>query len=204
MSVLRRIQRGIEHLYRLDEHVPVDEFLVTSAVRDRMSPGRRAPEQLLLTAEEGELGLALYLDPDVIVTLEQHDPAHLHEANFGAFLLALEGISHFVFLVHCAAQGRAVSALELELQAEVDKFVTTLLLLGPTTSEALRRRLFREFEFETELSDEEFSRYRAANDNARRYAHALEHQFIRTGRLAALFAELREYYRRPLPAKLAG
>ena len=51
------------------------------------------------------------------------------------FLLAVEGVSHFVYLVHRARQERPVSAVELELQAEVDKYLVALLVTWNQTGE---------------------------------------------------------------------
>ena len=54
--------------------------------------------------------------------LRAHDPRErLDDGNLPDFLLALEGVSHFVYIAHRARLERSVSAVELELQAEVDK-----------------------------------------------------------------------------------
>ena len=39
------------------------------------------------------------------------------------FCLALEGVSHFLYLIWNASFDRSVTLLEMELQAEIDKFV---------------------------------------------------------------------------------
>ncbi len=203
------MQRGIEELYRVGTGVAVDDFVVSEPLRDRVAAevaARRPREQLLVQEEDGELSIGLFLDDQVLATLDRHDPgAGLGEHNFGDFLLALEGVSHFVYTVFCANHARAVSALELELQAEVDKYVTCLLMSEPRSarvSQALRRRLYDEPQWEPDLDEDESVRYQVANDNAHRYAAYLEASFVLPRRLPEMLTELRRFYRRPLAQKL--
>lgn len=137
-SVLSRLQRGLETLYRVDTQLDVEAFMVDEAARETALAGadgqagtaRRPREQLLVEQDRGELRLALFVDADALHNLRKNDPAHgLRTSNLGDFLLAIEGVSHFVYVAVCAAEDRSVSALELELQAEVDKFVTCVLMI---------------------------------------------------------------------------
>ena len=100
---------------------------------------------------------------------------------------------------------RSVSALELELQAEVDKWVTCLLTLtlqGGSRAN-LRRRLFESFELEPDLDAEERDRYLVANSNARAYAESLDGRYVERGDLIGLTAELRRFYRMGAQDKLS-
>lgn len=204
-ALLGRVQRGIEEVYRVATGVDVHDFMVNDRVRDELAPARRPREQLLVHEERGEVALGLFIDEEVLANLHRHDPGRgLGEHNFGDFLLALEGVSHFVYAVYCANHSRALSALELELQAEIDKYVTCLLMSEASTSisAALRARLFAAPMYEPDLDGEEQRRYRVANDNAQRYAAYLEHSYVAPRRVPAMLAELRWFYRRSLPAKL--
>ena len=98
-----------------------------------------------------------------------------------------------------------VSLLELEMQAEVDKWVVCLLVTDPAaaSSAAWRHRLYDDCAFEPDLDDDERDRYRAANDNAARYARWLEARFVAPGRIPELLAELRRFWRLPLAGKLS-
>ena len=84
--------------------------------------------------------------------------------------------------------------------------VTCLLTTEPEVgvSAALRERLFSDASYEPDLDDDEHARYRAANDNAQRYAAWLEHAFVVPRRIPEMLAELRRFYRRGLADKLAG
>jgi hypothetical protein len=204
---LGRVQRGLEALYRVDTGVEVGDFVVGAELRDALGPVRRPREQLLVCEAEGEMALALFVDPRALANLISHDPARrLGDHNLGDFLLAVEGVSHFIYAVWCARAGRSVSQLELELQAEVDKYVTCLLTTEPAqpVSQALRRRLFGDAAYEPDLDHDEHARYRAANDNAERYARWLERAFVVPRRIPEMLAELRRFYRLGLAAKLGA
>lgn len=204
--MLNRVQRGLEALYRIDTGVAVDDFVIDESTRNAFATERKPREQLLVHETDGELSLALFVDPAAIANLERHDPgADLGDHNLGDFLLVVEGVSHFIYAITCAREQRPVSQLELELQAEVDKYISCLLVSYPGTdvSAALRLRLFAEPEYEPDLNADELSRYRAANDNAHRYAAWLEAAFLAPRRIPEMLGELRRFYRHSLPSKLA-
>ncbi|HSZ81744.1 MAG TPA: hypothetical protein VLA14_05655 [Polyangia bacterium] len=202
-SILSRLQLGLEALYRVRTDLSVDAFVIDEAQRREAGVARAPREQLLVREEDGELGLALFVDGAALANLERHDPnLGLDDANFADFCLALEGVSHFVYLALCAAGHRRVSALELELQAEVDKFVCCVLLqAGAVDKIQLRERLFREVRFHDDLDAEERDRYQTANAEAARYAEGLERRFVRRDRVDDMLGELRRFYRLGLDAK---
>jgi hypothetical protein len=207
VRTLARVQRGLETLYRVDTGLAVDDFVIDESTRESFAPSRKPREQLLVCEAEGEMALALFIDPTVLANLAQNDPARrLGDHNLGDFLLAIEGVSHFIYASWCAQAERPVTQLELELQAEIDKYVTCLLSTeaAPAQSEALRYRLFAEAEYEPDLDAEERERYQVANDNAHRYATWLEETFIARRRIPEMLAELRRFYRHGLAAKLAA
>ena len=68
----------------------------------------------------------MYLERELLERLDQNDPlTRLDRDNLADFWSALEGVSHFTYYAWNAARDKSVSLFELELQAEVDKFVTT-------------------------------------------------------------------------------
>jgi len=206
VKTLARVQRGLETLYRVDTGVAVDDFMIDEPTRAHLAPARRPREQLLVCEDAGEMSLALFIDPGALDNLAAHDPGRrLGDHNFGDFLLAVEGVSHFIYAICCARAERPVTQMELELQAEVDKYVTCLLATEPAAgqSEALRYRLFIDASYEPDLDGDERDRYRAANDNAHRYAVWLETAYVATRRIPEMLGELRRFYREGLAAKLA-
>lgn len=212
-SVLHRLQRGLETLYRVETQLDVEAFVVDEAGRQSalcnadgsQGTARRPREQLLVNESHDELKLALFVDAEALSNLRRHDPAHgLIAENFNDFCLAVEGVSHFVYVAVCAAGDRSVSALELELQAEVDKFVTCLLMVNDhqTNAPQVRSLLFDEPKFANDLSAEEHDRYVTANRAANTYAASLHRRFLAHERTSEMLHELRWFYRFGLDAKL--
>jgi len=133
--VLRGLQSLLERLYDVEPPYDVDDFLVTD--RREVSCAdpendRRAPDEELLLAETADgAGVALYLDPDVLQRLEAANPHQaLTEENLADYCTALEGVSHFVYSTWRLDRDSPVSLLELETQAEVDKYAVTVFLLA--------------------------------------------------------------------------
>jgi len=206
LASLSRVQRGLEALYRIETGLAVEDFVVDTAVRDDLAPTRRPREQLFVSHDDDEMSLGLFIDPSVLANLATHDPGdRLGEHNFGDFLLAVEGVSHFIYAVCCARADRPVTQLELELQAEVDKYITCLLVIEPesSTSSALRRRLYADCAYEDDLDHDEHERYRHANDSAHRYAVHLEQSFVARRRIPEMLHALRRFYRLGLAGKLS-
>lgn len=112
-------------------------------------------------------------------------------------LQALEGVSHFVYLTERVRAGLPTTLLELELQAEVDKFVLLALegdaatALNERGRAALCERLFERVRFLDPAGTENGERYRLANTLAARYVRRLDHGVGAT----ALQARLRRFYR---------
>jgi hypothetical protein len=206
-AVLSRLQQGLERMYRVATGVEVARFMIDDEARTDLGVARAPREQLLLHQDDDGLDVGLFVDAAVLANLDAHDPGErLDHQNVAAFLYAVEGVSHFVYAIVCAHAARAVSPFELELQAEVDKYVVCLLADGAAATVAAsprwRRRLFEDFELEPDLDAEERDRYRAANQNARRYSASLERRFVSRGGLVDMLAELRRFYRLPIAAKL--
>jgi hypothetical protein len=199
------MQRGLEQVYRLNPSPDVRGFIVGDAQRQRLGLERLPREQLLLCQDTpDELEIGLFMDPKALANLAQNDPRNgLGEHNFEDFCLAVEGVSHFVYVLFRATADVPVSALELELQAEVDKFVSALLLHHDAAPPAqLRHALYERFQLADDLSREEQERYRIANDGAARYTRSLEARFIGQRRIPDMLAELRRFYRLTLADKL--
>src|SRR5262249_22213135 len=163
--MLRELQQALAQLYRLEPSPDVRAFVVDEASRRRMGLARAPREQLLLVERDGELEMGLFVDPRTLKNLERHDPRHgVGVHNLSDLCVALEGVSHFVFVAPRAREDMPVSSLELELQAEVDKYVTCVLLEAPSAE--LRAQLFERVRYHGDLSAEERERYAMANDCA--------------------------------------
>jgi hypothetical protein len=201
---LQPLQRGLEAIYALRVPHNVDDFLCTNRELARFLGGGRplrgAREGLFVHEQHGELNLSLFLDQRVIAALDAA-PGGSGGAGLDDFCQALEGVSHFLYLVWYATHERHVTLLEMELQAEIDKYV---MLRGVSAdgSDGLLGRLFREAEWCAGLEPGELERYREASRLAERYCRSLEQRFIRGGNRSELLRELRVFYRRSRDDKL--
>jgi hypothetical protein len=196
-DLLLEVQRRIESLYALDPGEPVTDFVIPEA-QAQAYPGRGSRT---LVREEGDsVSLAVVFEPAVAERLAETDPrVRLHAGNLNAFCTLIEEVSHFVYLLFCARAVRSVTELELELQGEVDKYLTAASLLSlqneGALSPGLRAMLFRHYHLREGVSAERAERYRAASDLAFRYCGFLERSFLRPGRVAGLAREARRFYR---------
>jgi hypothetical protein len=211
--LLRELQKLIVGLYDAPAEHDVYDFLITDAARAAALQGSAAApptDEQLLVAEDGDgVGISLYVDRAVIERLGARCPLHrLSEDNLADYCTALEGVSHFHYFVWSAGRQRHVSLLELELQAEVDKYASALrLMLGQRAGRfpaELFERLFEGAQFAPHLSTSERTRYEEAHRFAARFCRRLEERFLRRrqARPEGLLAELRTFYRLGRHAKL--
>ena len=88
------------------------------------------PHRVLVTEDGDTLWVNVYLEPALLARLESANPFEaLHGGNIADYWTALEGVSHFLYLAWNATFDRSVTLMELELQAEIDKYVSSLWLL---------------------------------------------------------------------------
>jgi hypothetical protein len=212
MRLLDDLQGLLQQTYDLDgEHRVTDFLTVNPALVEALGimPGTAsAGEQVLVSQQDDDcVDVAVYIDPDVLERLSASDPLEeLHDDNLADFWMALEGVSHFVYLAWNAGLDKPVTRLELELQAEVDKFVLTALLLATRQGrapDALHHGLFRRCRLEPSLDDASRARYQAANRYAEAYCARLLSRFRRQRDLKILTPELRRFYRLSQRGKLA-
>jgi len=201
--VLRQLQDLLAGIYDLPLAYDVYDFLFTD--RESLPAGARdarSDEQLLVMQDGEEAALGLFLDPALLRRLNVCNPTRaLNAENLADYWTALEGVSHFLYLAWNAAHDRAVSLLELELQAEIDKYVASVWLLcsqDPARYPSeLHRLLFTHARIDAVLAGDRRQLYQEANQYAARFCRRLE-QGLRSRRLPAhqeTLRELRQFYR---------
>jgi len=200
---LRYLQSLLEQLYEIELDLDVEDFLITdrrlATLLDRSPRPRDLPEKLLIGQSDGYADVCLYLHELIIDRLRNQNPLRsLHRGNLNDFLTALEGVSHFVYFAWNIAHDRPVSLLEMELQAEVDKYCLTAILfvhqLGGVPDE-LHPLLFERISYDPRLDPGEHRRYSLANHHARRYCRTLHDRFLCSCHGQRITRELRHFYR---------
>jgi hypothetical protein len=212
--ILRQLQDFIGGIYDVSITHDVYDFLVTD--RQHLPPAARtnetSDEQLFVAQPEGangEIAMSLYLDPELLERLDRADPMkHLHDGNVADYWTALEGVSHFLYLAWNAGHDKPVSLLELEMQAEVDKYVASYWLMRrqfPDRFPAeLVRLLFERTRIDPRLAAGREDLYREASRYAEKFCRRLAQSLRGAGRSEAkVLAELRRFYRLTNARKLA-
>lgn len=157
-SLALTLQRRLEAFYRLEPLPPVDDFARAQGEGER--------EAVFVRDGEGD-------DVEVAVALPSVglEPPGT-PLNLDTLCQVVEGVSHFIYLAECVRRRRPTTLLELELQAEVDKFV--VLAFGPLaraeldTVRAVHASLYERVAFLHDAASEHGERYRLANGLAAR------------------------------------
>ena len=204
--VLRRMQALLEQLYDAPVEHRVDDFLLTDREQLARLIGSEAhegaDEQVFVVESEDDVRVGVFIDEAVLDRLRRCDPwRFLEEDNLHDYCTALEGVSHFHYLMWSLSRRRNVSLLELELQAEVDKYASAVALFTRQREgrfpEGLHARLFSAVSFLPALDELARRRYEEANRHAARYCRSLEQRFLRARRRRPelWIAELRRFFR---------
>jgi hypothetical protein len=213
VSVLRQFQQLLASLYDAPVEHDVRDFLITDAAQaaalQELPTVPPTDEQLLIAESDAGVELGLYVDAAVLERLGRHCPLQsLDERNLADYCTALEGVSHFHYVSWSAGCERSVSLLELELQAEVDKYASALSLLlaqrdGRFPAD-LFPRLFEGWQWSPHLGAVERARYAEAHRVAAGFCRRLEERFLRRRRARpeGWLVELRSFYRLGRHAKL--
>lgn len=208
--MLRDLQSMLSRINGIEHSLDVHDFLVTDAelldALEATDSARPATEKVLLRQSAHELGMTVYLDAELLQRLTSRDPRRrLGHSNLADFCTVLEGVSHFNYIAWNAAANKSVTLLEVEMQAEVDKYVGARLLSEQQRTSLAGEflsRLFDEPKFDDQLDAAELTRYRNASRYAGHFCRSLEQRFPTPALTPAMFEELRAFYRLPQPAKV--
>jgi hypothetical protein len=188
LALAARVQGGLERLYQLDRVAELDDFV---------SPAQEGEREALLVreADDGTIEMRLRL-PQL---------GDASDNRLDAICQIIEGVSHFVYLANRAGEGRETTQLEMEMQAEVDKYVVLASSLRAPSVEAsarLRAQLFERVHYTHAAASELGERYRVANDTAHGFVRRLEGRFLATREWGPMRSELRRFFREGQAEKL--
>ncbi|MEY2932198.1 MAG: hypothetical protein RL033_2947 [Pseudomonadota bacterium] len=177
---LSRIQRRLEQIYQLEPGPCIVPFVCVDSDERR--------EQLIVRQSSEALELVVMLPEASLKALIEGDASD----EMDAYLGAVEGISHFIHIAERVRTRLPTTLLELELQAEVDKFA----ILADGSQHAaelpeLHRRLYENVRYLHSARSEQGERYRLANDLAAKLWSSL----IAQGQSDRTQLVLRRFYR---------
>jgi hypothetical protein len=176
LALAARVQGSLERVYGLERVADVKDFVCRAASGDR--------ETLLL--RQGA-------DGSVEVRVEL--PQAGGDNPLDALCQIIEGVSHFVYVAERTRVDRSTTQLELEVQAEVDKWVVlagSMPSFDAERSAALRHRLYEQVTFSHVDESEVGRRYRVANDVAHAFVRRLENRYLSRGPLGECRVKLHE------------
>lgn len=208
---LRYLQKELEAIYGIEVDYSVEDFLITDAnlarQLDTSCNPREVKEKLLIRQSGGDLDITLYLDETVLEHLGNENPlVGLNDGNINDFWVALEGVSHFLYLIWNAPLQKSITLLELEMQAEIDKYIASFCLLGKqnrsVVSHRIREFLFCRTAFDKDLDRQSLSRYKDASFFAGKYCMQLEREYLQDWRRPNWHDEIRYFYRLPQSEKI--
>ncbi len=198
-------QEQLQGIYEIDVQHRAHDFLLTDEfIANQLSGAANtcnAKERLLIAECDDGLDISLYISEEVIQLLDDSHPLDLlRSGQYAEFCLVLEGVSHFLYLLWNARHDRQVTLFEMELQAEIDKFVMLNSLkqhhhdveLAPSH---IGTWLFESHEYDNWLGEDEMQRYTRANFFAGKFCRGLQQQFRLTEMQQELLNELRRFYR---------
>jgi len=202
-ATLASLQGALADIYDLPATPDVAQYLMTDRARLAQLEVARNSEEQLIVAEEGDtVSLGLYIDAGVLARLARQDPfAALTQDNLADYLTVAEGVSHFVYVAWNAGFDKPVTLLELELQAEVDKYVLGAWLLREQGAgrfpRELHRVLFERTHVDPAVAGTRAGLYRAASSYAGRFCRRVAARMAcgTRGATQELLSELRRFYR---------
>ena len=187
MNLPAIIQQRLCHYYGLDSVPDVGPFL---EARDDVLRER-------VLVREGDDGID--------VRVELPSAAFAATPSLDVVCQVVEGVSHFVLIAERARCELPTTHLELELQAEVDKFLLLGVLPEPLPSAErvrLRWQLFDAVRYQHEAGTVPGDRYRLANRTADRFVDRLDREYLRHSRMRELRFYLQRFFRAGQTAKL--
>ena len=201
-ALLADLQHALQQHYDLELPHRVEDFVCDDAESLSQLTGCTldGPETLLVQQQGDNLDITLFLDREIIAEVSEKPwTTHWHSKHFNSYCTILEGVSHFVCLCWNALHNRAVRPVELELQAEIDKFVVSTLSASARLKnhdrQQLLQRLFQNVEYRDDLTGEQYRRYERANSSAHSYCDWLCKNYYLAPDNHGLSAELARFYR---------
>lgn len=202
MDLVKVIQTQLESIYDVKVGESAQDYLIGKQELLELWPEgelHAVPKELFLvnpTPQEDTLEIALFLDSSLKDNLVRNNPLEkLDYGNISDFCTLIEGVSHFVYYLHKSFMQHNITQLEMELQAEIDKFIllSLFLLNRDGRYEDILDLLFENYFLHDELDAGQVERYETASSLARKYCHQLS-QNLKTQNLTSLFEEIREFY----------
>lgn len=206
--MLSRIQKIIERIYDVETFLNVEDYVIEEPLscclmtKPGLNIGSSSSKGCIFISQIGkDLEITVYIDRETVSNLKGHNVMQgFHRKDISDFFIAAEEVSHFVYAVWSAIQRRQITIFEMELQAEVDKYITAILYSGSINkgkipAMEIKKCLFEDSILQPDLQPEEKERYKSANRLAMNYCHYLESNYLKKNDLPSMLRDIRHFYR---------
>ena len=170
--MIDKIYKYLCSLYNLEpKHIP-SNFLMNHVPKNLIGIGDRFNREAVFAVKRADSwNIGIYINPEILNRINNGENNSVDD-----ICCAIEGVSHFIYLLNHIEKHQKCSMLELELQAEVDKFVvlSASARFKPYFVKKHFEELFDSPEFSNELSQTELIRYKDANALALQYCLELK------------------------------
>lgn len=203
MELISIIQKQIESIYGIKVGTSAQDYLIDNHELLQLLPAHQQtyiPKELFLVnpnPQNDTVEVALFFDSSLKQNLCTNNPLNgLDHDNISDFCTLIEGVSHFVYYLHKASLDCEITQLELELQAEIDKFL--LLALLTTGNENIGTLqildlLFDGYGLNEGMTEDQIIRYKTASFLARKFCFELSQQ-IKKNTVNEAIKEARLFY----------
>jgi hypothetical protein len=199
--LLAKLQGTLQSHYDLDVPYGIEQFFCSDKdVAQRLAHEQDGvcaarsdigEEHVFIHQENDTLEFTVYIDEALLSSLDNSAVCELDE-----LCTVVEGASHAICLLWHAHNDRQVRPVDLELQAEIDKYVVLGCHMGNRVERReLHRKLFDSSRYIDKPGTALFERYYTASTFAARYCQWLDHQFPNGGSKTPLLQELARFYR---------
>jgi hypothetical protein len=195
MTVFKNLQFFLEETYGVKTGLDVSEFI-------RPLPKLDSLGQLLIDqSNDEEPSVALLLDRDIFEAwCSFSQSSEVSEKDSRRFSVVCEELSHFVYFGYNHQRGRNITALEMEIQSEIDRILLAFHAKLNVT-ESVKIKLVHELN-EISYPTEMGPRYEESRITAKNFLNQLGLKNPQAW-AAKEFSILRNFFHNDLPGKLA-
>lgn len=198
---LRQVHSDLQRLNGIENPFAVEDFVVASNRNQLLIRENRGSESL-----EPEVELRICLHSELLEKTEGLDlPRDFDLNQLNDLSVVIEELSHFNTYCLRALEQRDITALELEVQGEVDKFGIMVDWLYRRNENHLKTvvfdQLFGDYRLGDWVTEKEIERYRDAHQIAKNFCRSLLKDDLSQNELRSRF---REFFAKSADSKLSS
>ncbi len=150
--MIHLLQKKLEEIYRLETCPAADQYVLSPKQFKRFAKSSDNP-QVIYVDEGSDASMGIYLGKRIFKKIQNK----VKIFSFQDFCVMAEEISHFIYLIWSKSNEKKITLLDLEIQAEVDKFLLASNFFQ--SQETVFQKMFQTFMFRKNLLKDEENRY---------------------------------------------